>query len=169
MSLESTELKIGGQSFKGVYLAILLSLSTTLGSGVWLASSLYSRLEAVEGRRIPEVGQIVEKAALDKKELQSSIELITAELKANDVSQLQGKLATLGTNLQTILEQQRKLLLIDESVTELKLEIEAMKATVVKAELVSQKVSSFESKVNKVSREIEDLWKGLDYLSNPLR
>ena len=169
MSLESTELKIGGQSFKGVYLAILLSLSTTLGSGVWLASSLYSRLEAVEGRRIPEVGQIVEKAALDKKELQSSIELITAELKANDVSQLQGKLATLGTNLQTILEQQRKLLLIDESVTELKLEIEAMKATVVKAELVSQKVSSFESKVSKVSKEIEDLWKGLDYLSNPLQ
>jgi len=169
MSLESTELKIGGQSFKGVYLAILLSLSTTLGSGVWLASSLYSRLEAVEGRRIPEVGQIVEKAALDKKELQSSIELITAELKANDVSQLQGKLATLGTNLKTILEQQQKLLLIDESVTELKLEIEAMKATVVKAELVSQKVSSFESKVSKVSKEIEDLWKGLDYLSNPLQ
>jgi len=169
MSLESTELKIGGQSFKGVYLAILLSLSTTLGSGVWLASSLYSRLEAVEGRRIPEVGQIVEKAALDKKELQSSIELITAELKENDVSQLQGKLATLGTNLKTILEQQQKLLLIDESVTELKLEIEAMKATVVKAELVSQKVSSFESKVSKVSKEIEDLWKGLDYLSNPLQ
>tara|TARA_R110000737_G_scaffold61061_2_gene88025 strand:- start:430 stop:702 length:273 start_codon:yes stop_codon:yes gene_type:complete len=90
-------------------------------------------------------------------------------LEANDVSQLQGKLATLGTNLQTILEQQQKLLLIDESVTELKLEIEAMKATVVKAELVSQKVSSFESKVSKVSREIEDLWKGLDYLSNPLQ
>lgn len=169
MSLESTELKIGGQSFKGVYLAILLSLSTTLGSGVWLASSLYSRLEAVEGRRIPEVGSIVEKAALDKKELEGSIELITAELKANDVSQLQGKLATLGTNLQQILEQQQKLLLIDESVNELQLEIQSMKATVVAAELVSQKVSTFESKVNKMSMEIEDLWKGLDYLSNPLQ
>jgi len=169
MSLENTELKIGGQSFKGVYLAILLSLSTTLGSGVWLASSLYSRLEAVEGRRIPEVSSIVERAALDKKELQGSIELITAELKANDVSQLQGKLATLGTNLQQILEQQQKLLLIDESVNELQLQIESMKATVVKAELISQKVTTFESKVNKMTMEIEDLWKGLDYLSNPLQ
>ena len=158
MSLESTELKIGGQSFKGVYLAILLSLSTTLGSGVWLASSLYSRLEAVEATSIPNITPIKEQ-----------IKLIEAELEANDVSQLQGKLAALGTNLQTILEQQQKLLLIDESVTELKLEIETMKSTVVKAELVSQKVSSFESKVSKVSKEIEDLWKGLDYLSNPLQ
>ena len=40
MSLEETELKIGGTSFKGVYIAILFSLATTLGGGVWTASSL---------------------------------------------------------------------------------------------------------------------------------
>ena len=47
--LADTELNINGTSFKGVYVAILLSLSTTLGGGVWTASSLYGRLEAVEG------------------------------------------------------------------------------------------------------------------------
>ena len=53
MSLEDTELTIGGTSFKGVYIAILLSLATTIGGGVWTASSLYSRLETAESRYIP--------------------------------------------------------------------------------------------------------------------
>ena len=50
MSLAETELTIGGTSFKGVYIAILVSLATTLGGGVWTASSLYGRLEAVENK-----------------------------------------------------------------------------------------------------------------------
>ena len=54
MALEDTELKIGNTSFKGVYIAILLSLATTLGGGVWTASSLYSRLTAVEAVEIPD-------------------------------------------------------------------------------------------------------------------
>jgi len=60
MSLAETELTIGGTSFKGVYIAILLSLATTLGGGVWTASSLYSRLEAVEALQIPDVVPITE-------------------------------------------------------------------------------------------------------------
>ena len=55
MSLAETELTIGGTSFKGVYIAILLSLATTLGGGVWTASSLYSRLETVEAVVIPNI------------------------------------------------------------------------------------------------------------------
>jgi hypothetical protein len=82
MSLEDTELKIGNTSFKGVYIAILFSLATTLGGGVWTASSLYSRLEAVESISVPDIVPLEEKVLL-----------IEQELKANDVSQLQGKLA----------------------------------------------------------------------------
>ena len=64
MSLAETELTIGGKSFKGVYIAILLSLATTLGGGVWTASSLYARLEAVEAVTVPSIVPLEEKILL---------------------------------------------------------------------------------------------------------
>ena len=158
MSLAETELTIGGTSFKGVYIAILLSLATTLGGGVWTASSLYGRLEAVESVSIPSIAP-----------LEESLLLIKQELKDNDVSQLQGKLATLGVNLITIMEQQEKLLLIDENVDSLEKDIETMKSTVAKAELMTANLNKLDGQLKTISREIEDLWKGMDYLSNPLK
>ena len=169
MSLDETELKIGGQSFKGVYIAILFSLATTLGGGVWTASSLYARLEAVESRSIPTITHIEEQAITDKQELLSAIKLIEQELADNNVSQLQGKLAALGVNLQTIIDQQTKLLLIDENVNSLEKDIETMKATVAKAELMTNNLTKLDGQLKTITREIEDLWQGMDYLSNPLK
>lgn len=169
MSLSETELTIGGTSFKGVYIAILLSLATTLGGGVWTASSLYARLEAVESRSIPTITHIEEQAITDKQELLSAIKLIEQELADNNVSQLQGKLAALGVNLQTIIDQQAKLLLIDENVNSLEKDIETMKATVAKAELMTNNLTKLDGQLKIISREIEDLWQGMDYLSNPLK
>ena len=169
MSLAETELTIGGTSFKGVYIAILLSLATTLGGGVWTASSLYARLEAVESRSIPTITHIEEQAITDKQELLSAIKLIEQELSSNDVSQLQGKLAALGVNLQTIVDQQAKLLLIDENVNSLEKDIETMKSTVAKAELMTNNLTKLDGQLKTIGREIEDLWQGMDYLSNPLK
>jgi hypothetical protein len=169
VSLSETELTIGGTSFKGVYIAILLSLATTLGGGVWTASSLYARLEAVESRSIPTITHIEEQAITDKQELLSAIKLIEQELADNNVSQLQGKLAALGVNLQTIIDQQAKLLLIDENVNSLEKDIETMKATVAKAELMTNNLTKLDGQLKIISREIEDLWQGMDYLSNPLK
>ena len=169
MSLQETELKIGGTSFKGVYIAILFSLATTLGGGVWTASSLYSRLESVESRYIPNITPIEEQIVGDKQELLSEIELIKQQLLDNNVSQLQAKLAALGVNLETIIAQQEKLLLIDDNVNDLEKDIESMKGTVTKAELVTEKVTGFEAKIIAIKREVEDLWSAMDYLSNPLK
>jgi len=169
MSLHETELKIGGQSFKGVYIAILFSLATTLGGGVWTASSLYARLEAVESRSIPTITHIEEQAITDKQELLSAIKLIEQELADNDVSQLQGKLAALGVNLQTIIDQQTKLLLIDENVNSLEKDIETMRSTVKQAELMTNNLTKLDGQLKTITREIEDLWQGMDYLSNPLK
>ena len=169
MSLQETELKIGGTSFKGVYIAILFSLATTLGGGVWTASTLYSRLESVESRYIPNISPIEEQIVGDKQELLSKIELIKQQLLDNDVSQLQAKLAALGVNLETIIAQQEKLLLIDDNVNDLEKDIESMKGTVTKAELVTEKVTGFEARVVTIKREVEDLWSAMDYLSNPLK
>ncbi len=158
MSLEDTTLTIGDTSFKGVWIAIVLGIGSTIGGGVWTASSLYSRLEAVEAVSVPNVAP-----------LEENILLIQQELKDNNVSQLQGKLAELGVNLKTIVEQQDKLLLIRNDVNDMKQKIEAMKATVTQAELVADSLGDVTSKLDTIDREIEDLWQGMDYLSNPLR
>ena len=168
MSLAETELTIGGTSFKGVYIAILLSLATRLGGGVWTASSLYSRLEAVEALQIPELAPLEEQLLIAEQDLETKIELIEQELTANDVSQLQGKLATLGVNLETIATQQSKLLTINDKVVELEKELESMRVTVTQAELIAKDLQDVDSKIKKINTEIEDLWSGMDYLSNPL-
>jgi len=168
MSLAETELTIGGTSFKGVYIAILLSLATTLGGGVWTASSLYSRLEAVEALQIPDVVPVEEEVSRVEAELAEQIRLIQQELITNDVNQLQGKLAELGVNLKTIAEQQAKLLTINEKVIELEKELESMRVTVTQAELMTKDLKDVDSKLKKIDTEIEDLWSGMDYLSNPL-
>ncbi len=139
MSLESTELKIGDTSFKGVWIAIVLGIGSTIGGGVWTASSLYSRLEAVESRQIPNITPIRE------------------------------NLATLGTRLETLLGQQEKLLELNTDVSKLSNDIEAMKATVTKAEIIINDIGDTEVKFKTINKEIEDLWQGMDYLSNPLK
>lgn len=159
MSLEDTTLTIGNTSFKGVWIAIVLGIGSTIGGGVWTASSLYSRLESVEGIFVPDVSPMQEK-----------IVLIEQELADNNVSQLQGKLAELGTNLKTIVEQQEKLLELSKDVNEMKQELEGMKATVKQAELISDSMGDVKTKLDKFEAEVEDLWSGLDYLvENPLR
>ena len=139
MSLESTELKIGDTSFKGVWIAIVLGIGSTIGGGVWTASSLYSRLEAVEAQQIP------------------------------DISPIRENLATLGTRLETLLSQQEKLLELNTDVSKLSNDIEAMKATVAKAEIIINDIGDTEVKFKTINKEIEDLWQGMDYLSNPLK
>ena len=175
MSLEDTELTIGGVSFKGVYIAILLSLATTLGGGVWTASSLYSRLEALEALQIPELAPLEEQLLKVGQDLETKIELIEQELRANDVRQLQGKLATLGVNLQTIADQQGKLLLISYKVTKLENDIQAMRGVVAAAEVATNSLKDsqvdrnrVEDRLKKIDTEIDDIWSGMDYLSNPL-
>jgi hypothetical protein len=156
VSLEDTELKIGNTSFKGVYIAILLSLATTLGGGVWTASSLYGRLTAVEAVQIPDI-----------KPLQETIALMQQQLTDNDVSQLKSKLSELGVNLDVVLERQGELLEIQKQVYDLEKDVETMRATVKTAEIVTNEVQAFDGKIKAMLREIEDLWAGLDYVSNP--
>jgi len=140
MSLESTELKIGDTSFKGVWIAIVLGIGSTIGGGVWTASSLYSRLEAVESQQIP------------------------------DISPIRENLATLGTRLETLLSQQEKLLELNTDVSKLSNDIEAMKATVATAEIIINDIGDTEVKFKTLTKEVEDLWKGMDYLnSSPLQ
>ena len=156
--IEGSELKIGGQTFKGAWIAVILALGSTIGGGVWTASSLYSRLEAVEAVQVPDVAPLHE-----------SIQLMEQQLKDNDISSLSAKLATLGTNLQTISAQQEKLLELTTDVSKLSNEIEAMRSTVKQAELVTKSMEDVDERIKVMNKEINDLWDGMDYLSNPLK
>jgi len=150
--------KVDGVGFSGAQIAIVLAFISTIAGGIWTASSVYARLEAVEAYDIP-----------DTTVLHEDIQLIKQELDDNDISQLQAKLATIGVNLETIMGQQTKLLLLQEKLVAVEKEMEAMKGVVQRAEVSVKDIEKFEGKVSKMQREIQELWDGMDYLSNPLK
>lgn len=135
MSLEDTELTIGGTKLRGVWIAIVLSIGTTVGGGIWATAEFFGRIAAVED------------AVAGNGE--------TAE-----------KLTVLGTNLETIMENQKQLLDLRDRIAEVE------KTTVENDLLVQQfkeKVDGIGGRFKKINREIDDIWKGLDALSNPLQ
>ena len=157
MKLSETELTIGGVKLKGIYIAVVLSLATTIASAVWTASSLYSRLA------------IVEKKASAVKVTAEKVQLIEQRLEDNDVGQLKGKLATLKTSLDTLVVQQKNLLELKGDVSELSKDIESIKGTVAKAEVITKDVGDVGDSLKKLNTEVDNLWEGLEYLSNPLK
>ena len=164
MSLEETEVNIGGVKFKGMHIAIVLGIISSIAGTIWTASSIYSRLEAVEAYEIPDIQPLTEE-----------VHLIQQELEDNDISKLQGNLATLQANLQTIMQQQPQLLLIQERVVEAEKAVTEMQTEVEKAELAVTRIDKFdeflqgmEDRFKKINKEIDDLWEGLDALANPL-
>jgi uncharacterized coiled-coil protein SlyX len=135
MSLEETELTIGGTKLRGVWIAIVLSIGTTLAGGIWAVAEFYGRIESVEA----------------------------AVAGNGDTAQ---KLTVLGTNLETIMENQKQLLDLRDRIAEVE------KTTVENDLLVKQfkeKVDGISGRFKKINREIDDIWKGLDALSNPLQ
>ena len=75
------------------------------------------------------------------------------------------KLTVLGTNLETIMENQKELL-------DMRVRIAEVEKVSLENDLLVQsfkeKVESIDKKFAKINREIDDLWKGLDAASNPL-
>lgn len=156
MSLEESNITVGGLQFKGVYIALLLTIVSTIGGTIWTASALYGRLESVEAIQVPDITPLTKRLVL-----------IEQELTANDVSELQGKLAALGVNLETIIEQQQKLLTVQEKVTDLDKQVAEIQSTVLKAEIIAGQAQQAVAKIDRLQTEVNDLWSGLDYLSDP--
>jgi len=177
MGIEDIELDVGGTKFKGIYIAILFSFASTLGGGIWAASEFFSRLEGLEET----VNESLSNSEMtnqrfedfrdgwtdDKKVIVSDIEVAKTQISDAGIPELQGKLATLGTNLETILERQQELLAIQDRIIDVEQKITEMQVTVQKAENSAEKVDGVDDKIKKIEREVEDLWNGLDYLSNP--
>lgn len=137
--LNDTELKIGDTKLKGIWIAIVMTIGTSIGGTVWTASSLYSRLEAVEARPIP------------------------------DTSEMQEQLVALGSNLETIMERQKELISLQERVVDVEKLVTEMQVTVEKAKLATENSDKIQGRLEKIDAEVESLWQGMDFLANPYR
>jgi chromosome segregation ATPase len=170
--MNDIELDVGGTKFKGVYIAILLSFASTIGGGIWTASEFFNRLSAQEESvqdalsLRAELSTVVEELNATTSGFSNTITSVTQRLDDNNVAGLQGKLAELGTNLKSIMERQSELLDLREKVSNLETTL-AQQTVTVDTQLKS--ISEYKDKIDKLQREIDDLWNGMDALSNPLR
>lgn len=173
--MNDIELDVGGTKFKGVWIAILFSFASTIGGGIWTASEFFNRLSAQE-QAVQDV--VTQQAVIDSKfdtlssdvtselsAFSTNIATVEQQLSDNDVSGLQGKLATLGTNLEQIMKRQGELLDLRDKVAEIE-KLSSEQSITIEAKL--EKLTQYDEDMKRLLREIDDLWNGMDALSNPL-
>jgi chromosome segregation ATPase len=149
--MEDTELKIGGFTFKGWYIAAALPILSALSGGIYFGYDTVQRFYAVEAG----IEEVVEKSAsFDSTSvaLSSRIQALEQAVQDNDVRGLNARLSQIGTQMQTILEQQRVLL-------DLRSQIE--RSTTI--------TEGLGDTLDTLQTEIDDIWKAYDSLvDNPL-
>ena len=164
--MENIELDVGGTKFKGIWIAVLFSFASTIGGGIWAASEFFSRIEILEEKVIE--GQDVSGSwEEDKKLLMADLAVLKQQLEDNDVSSLQGKLAELGSVLGAIMERQKELLALQERLIQVEKDMTEITTVVAKAEIMTQNADQVNKRLQMLEKEINDLWEGMDYLSNP--
>ena len=136
-----TSLKVGGFDVKGWYFAVALPVLSGLSGGIYYAYDTVNRFWAVE----ESVNAILE--------VESRVQTLEQAIQDNDVRGLAPKLSSIGTQMQTILEQQKQLL--------------DLRSSVEKSDAIT---AGLKDKLDTYDRDIEDLWKAMDDLSkNPIQ
>jgi len=178
--LDEAEVSVGGFKLKGAWIAVALSILAPVAGGIWTASEFFGRIDALEAVEIPDVFPIQEQLSVVRSELDTvktevggtgvrldtRIAVIEDQMESQDISQLQGRLAELATNLQTIMTQQQQLLDLRDRIEQAERIVAANERLV---EDLQETVEDFDDKVDTFATEVDDLWNGLDAVSNPLR
>lgn len=171
MALEDLEVNVGGTQIKGVWIAIVFTFASTIGGGIYASAEFFARLEALESSVTGATAEtaVVQGRFDDLRDSQSerlqgyqvAISNMEQQLADNNISELQGKLAELGTNLEAIMKAQQDLL-------DLRDRIAAVEKSNSEAVLtVNNRVQSLEKTervLKRVDTEIENLWTALDSL-----
>lgn len=178
--LDEAEVKVGGFKLKGAWILVALSILTPVAGGIWAAAEFMGRIDSLESVEIPDTTLIQEQLSVMRSELDTvrsevggtgvrldtRIAVIEEQMDSQDISQLQGRLAELATNLQTIMNQQQQLL-------DLRDRVESAERIVLENQRLSedtlQAVQEFEEDVERFAAEVDDLWQAFDAVSNPLR
>ena len=146
------EFSLGGYNIKGWMLAVAVPVLSSVAGGVWWSYDTLQRFYAVE-EGIETVVTLAGTFETTSVALASRIQTLEQAIQDNDVRGLNQKLATLTTNMQQILEQQRTLL--------------DMRSQVDKATTITDGLGD---KLDVISQEIDDIWEAYDYLKdNPLK
>lgn len=144
--MEDAELKLGGFTFKGWYIAAALPILSGLSGAIYYGYDTVQRFYAVEEG----IETVVAKSdAFDSTSvtLSSRIQALEQAVQDNDVRGLNTRLSQISTQMQTILEQQKTLL-------DLRTKVE--RSTTI--------TDSIGTKLDVYDQEIEDIWKAYDSL-----
>lgn len=162
--LNDLEVNIGGLKLKGIWIAVAISVSSSIAGIIWGASELMYRISTIESNV-----EDVQASVPNIKPLEEKVAIIEEKINANNITGLQGKLAELDSLLNNIKERQV------ESITsskELQDKINEMQKEwlIIKSEYVQmgKSLKQAETATKKFKAELDDLWKGLDAVSSPL-
>lgn len=133
------EVKVGGFTFKGVYLAAALPLLGSLSGGIYYGYDVVNRFWGVEDA----VNEVL--AAT------SRIQALEQTIGDNNVSGLNTQLTQIGTQMINILEQQKTLL--------------DLRSKVERAELITDGI---DAKIKQLQSDIDSTWDAIDELGKPL-
>jgi hypothetical protein len=137
---EGVSFSIGGYPISGWMVAVALPVLSAVGGGAWYIFDLQSRFLGVEESV---------SAILDVEARVQSLEQAAAD---GDLRGLSSRLSQLSTQMNTILENQRELLDLRQRVD---------RAGVITDNLAQD--------LNRYNVEIEDIWRAMDALNQPLR
>jgi hypothetical protein len=136
---DETEIKVGGFTFKGVYLAAALPLLGSLSGGIYYGYDVVNRFWGVEGA----VNEVLDAT--------SRIRALEQTIGDNNVSGLNTQLSQISTQMVNILEQQKTLL--------------DLRSKVERAELIT---NGIDGKLEKLQDDIDSTWDAIDELGKPL-
>jgi len=146
--MEDTELKVGGFSFKGWYIAVLLPILSALSGGIYYGYDTLNRFYDVENG-IDLVTTEADMFNVRATDFNSRIQALEQAVADNDVRGLNTRLSTISTQMQTILEQQKDLL--------------DLRSKVEKSSTITDQIGD---KLDVYQTEIDDIWKAYDSLAN---
>ena len=175
MAVDDLEVNIGGTQIKGVWIGIVFAFGSTIGGGIWTASEFFSRLGSQEDA-VAQAGartDVIEARFNDlkadaEKQLQQyevAIANMNQQLDDNNVSELQGKLAELGTNLEAIMKAQQDLLDLRDRISAVE---KSNSETVITVNAKMEALSNVDDRIKRLQRDMDDAWTAMDELANPL-
>jgi succinate dehydrogenase/fumarate reductase flavoprotein subunit len=150
MADDEAELKVGGFTFKGVYLAAALPLLGSLSGGIYYGYDVVNRFWGVEDV-VSEVISANEQIQTDVLDVASRIQALEQTIGDNNVSGLNTQLSQISTQMVSILEQQKTLL--------------DLRSKVERAELITDGI---DDKLEQLQTDIDSTWDAIDELGKPL-
>lgn len=137
--MDDAEIKVGGFTLKGWYIAAALPLLGSLSGGIYYGYDVVNRFWGVE------------EAVVEVLDATSRIQALEQTIGDNNVAGLNTQLSQISTQMLSILEQQKTLL--------------DLRSKVERAELLT---NGIDEKLRRIQDDIDSTWDAIDALEKPL-